>query len=136
MGHRQVSIRKYTQKDKEALFALIENEGDEWTYWQDGYRVKYEKALEECEVYLAFWEDTLCGYLRARDDFGFGVYVMDLLVDKAQRGKELGRLLIEEVCKHFPKDIVYVLGDVYPYYEDSLGYEIEGKVYIAKIKDS
>ena len=131
-----VLIKPYQPEDEETLFALIEREGEEWTYWQGENRQKYKQALEACKVYLILEGEELCGYLRARDDWGFGVYVMDLLVDKAQRGKELGRLLIEEVCKHFPKDIVYVLGDVYPYYEDSLGYEIEGKVYIAKIKDS
>ena len=135
MENNEFIIRQYTAEDKDMLFTLIENEGEEWTYWQNAYRLQYEKALAECSIYLIFEGETLCGYVRARDDYGFGVYVMDLLVDKAHRGKQYGRLLIEEVCKNFPKDIVYVLGDVYPYYEGSLAYEIEGKVYIAKVQD-
>jgi hypothetical protein len=31
-----------------------------------------------------------------------------------------------------PKDEDSVMGDVYPYYEEKLGYEIEGKIYIVK----
>ena len=36
----------------------------------------------------------------------------------------------------FNNESVYVLGDVYPYYEDKLGYEIEGKVYKVTQKGS
>jgi len=56
------------------------------------------------------------------------------LVDKQYRGKEYGRLLMEQVCRDFPDDIVYVTGDVYPYYE-KLGYKVEGKIYTVKVKD-
>jgi len=41
---------------------------------------------------------------------------------------------MERVCHDFPENTVYVLGDVYTYYEDKLGYDIEGKVYIVKPK--
>ncbi|MCL2578380.1 MAG: GNAT family N-acetyltransferase [Defluviitaleaceae bacterium] len=124
-------IRRYTRADSDSLFALIEREGDEWTYWQGENRIKYEKALDNCIVYLIFESDVLCGYARCRDDFGFGIYVLDLLVDKEYRGKEYGRLLMEQACRDFPDCIVYVTGDVYPYYE-KLGYKEEGKIYIVK----
>ena len=126
-----VSIRQYKPEDENDLFALIEREGMEWTYWQGEYRTKYKDALAECTVYLVFEGETLCGYVRARNDYGFGVYVMDLLVDKNHRGKEYGRMLMKQVCENFPQDAVYVLGDVYPYYE-KLGYGVEGKVYIVQ----
>jgi ribosomal protein S18 acetylase RimI-like enzyme len=120
----EFSIRRYETADADRLFALIEREGREWTYWQGTNRAKYRKALEEGIVYLAFDGETLCGYVRCRDDYGFGVYVLDLLVDKAYRGKEYGRLLMEQVCRDFSSATIYVLGDVYPYYE-KLGYAEE-----------
>ena len=107
---------------------MIEREGEEWTYWQGENRIKYAKALENCIVHLVFEGDTLCGFVRSRDDDGFGIYVLDLLVDKRHRGKEYGRLLMERVCCDYPNDAVYVTGDVYSYYE-KLGHEIEGKLY-------
>ena len=64
-------IRRYTLEDELALFALIEREGEEWTYWQGDDRAKYAKALDNCIVYLVFEGDTLCGYARCRDDDGF-----------------------------------------------------------------
>jgi len=127
------SIRRYTPADSDALFALIEREGKEWEYWQGENRAKYKKALESCTVYLAFEDETLCGYARCRDDDGFGVYVLDLLVDKAYRGKDYGRLLMEQAYRDYPNDTVYVTGDVYPYYE-KLEYEVEGKIYKVKLK--
>ena len=128
-------IRRYTPEDENLLFAMLEREGDEWKdYWQGSNREKYKKALANCINYLLFEGGTLCGYIRCRDDDGYGVYVYDLLVDKAFRGKEYGRLLMEQVCRDYPDDTVYVMGDIYPYYEDKLGYDIEGKIYIVKVK--
>jgi len=40
---------------------------------------------------------------------------------------------MEQTCRDYPNNAVYVTGDVYPYYE-KLGYEIEGKIYIVKPK--
>jgi len=130
---KEFSMRRYKTTDADTLFALIEREGEEWTYWQGANRAKYQTALNEGIVYLAFEGESLCGYARCRDDYGFGIYVLDLLVDKACRGKEYGRLLMEQVCHDFSDYTVYVLGDVYPYYE-KLGYAEEGKVYIVKKK--
>jgi ribosomal protein S18 acetylase RimI-like enzyme len=126
------TIRKYTSEDIERLLTLIEREGEEWTYWQGDNRAKYQKALDNCVTYLVFEGETLCGYARCRGDDGFGVYVFDLLVDKQYRGKEYGRLLMEQVCRDFPNEVVYVMGgtDIYSYYGDKLGYKEEGKVYI------
>jgi len=127
-----VVIRRYNPEDVILLFDLIEREGEEWKdYWYGDGKAKYQKALQNCIVYLAFEDGTICGYARCRDDDGFGIYVLDLLVDKQYRGKEYGRLLMEQVCRDFPGDDVYVTGDVYPYYE-KLGYDVEGKIYIVK----
>ena len=128
-----ITIERYRSEDEGRLFALIEREGEEWIdYWGDKGKPKYQKALTNSIVYLLFENETLCGYVRCRDDDGFGVYVYDLLVEKKHRGNEYGRLLMEKVCQDFPGDTVYVMGDVYPYYEEKLGYDIEGKIYIVK----
>ena len=115
--------------ETDALFALIQREGEEWSdYWRGDGRARYEVALATSTVYVAWNRDALCGYLRCRDDDGFGVYIYDLLVDRDHRGHEYGRLLMERVCDDFADSPVFVLGDVYPYYE-GLGYPVEGKVY-------
>jgi GNAT superfamily N-acetyltransferase len=129
-----VKIERYKPEEENRLFALIEREGEEWKdYWSAEGKPKYQKAIAGSIVYLIFENDNLCGYARCRDDDGFGIYVYDLLVDEKYRGKEYGRLLMEKVCSDFPNDTVYVMGDVYPYYE-KLGYDEEGKIYTVKIK--
>ncbi|MFV0393125.1 MAG: GNAT family N-acetyltransferase [Coprobacillaceae bacterium] len=130
----KIVIRRYETKDEKLLFTLLENEGEEWQdYWKGNNKLKYKKALSTCINYLLFNNDELCGYVRCRDDDGYGIYVLDLLVDKRQRGKEYGRFLMEQVCIDFPNDIVYVTSGVDPYYE-KLGYEKEGTIYQIKIK--
>ena len=130
----KIVIRRYETKDEKLLFTLLENEGEEWQdYWKGNNKLKYKKALSTCINYLLFNNDELCGYVRCRDDDGYGIYILDLLVDKKQRGKEYGRFLMEQVCIDFPNDIVYVTSGVDPYYE-KLGYEKEGTIYQIKIK--
>jgi GNAT superfamily N-acetyltransferase len=126
-------IRRYTDTDEEPLFAMIEKEGDEWRdYWLGEGREKYCRAMGNSVGYLVFEGETLCGYLRCKDDDGFGVYVHDLLVDKDYRGKEYGRLLMERVCGDFPGSAVYVMGDIPGYYEGKLGYKVEGWIYVVE----
>lgn len=133
MKNKPVTIRIYNTEDETQLFFLLENEGKEWQdYWQGAGWEKYKKALSSSIAYLIFEHGQLCGYLRCRDDDGYGVYVYDLLIDKLYRGQDYGRLLMEQVTRDFSDSPVYVLGDVYPYYEGELGYEIEGKIYIVK----
>jgi len=129
-----ISIRRYVPEDEEALFHLRKREGDEWKdTWQGEGRLKYQKALANSISYLLFEGSELCGYARCRDDDGFGFYVYDLLVDKKHRGKEYGRMLMEQACFDFPNDTIYVMSDVNPYYE-KLGYKVEGTIFIVKPK--
>lgn len=126
----EMDIRRYEPECADQLFALIEREGDEWKdYWYGEEKAKYKKALANSIVYLVFEGETLCGYARCRDDDGYGVYVYDLLVDQEHRGKEYGRLLMEQVCEDFPNDPVYAMSDVDPYYE-KLGYGRAGAIFI------
>ncbi len=73
----------------------------------------------------------MCGYVRCRNDDGFGIYVYDLLVEKAFRGRSTGRRLMEQVCTDFPSDTVYVMSGVDGYYA-KLGYPREGSVFQVK----
>jgi len=129
-----ILIRRYKLEDEEALFQLLEREGEEWKdYWQGTGRQKYQKALASSITYLLYEGSVLCGFARCRDDDGFGFYVYDLLVDKKHRGKEYGRMLMEQACHEFSNDTVYVMSDVNPYYE-KLGYKKEGTIFIVKPK--
>ena len=129
---KNITIRRYTAADEVILFSLIEAEGEEWRdYWQGEGRRKYAKALTNSICYLIFEDDVLCGFVRCRDDDGFGVYVYDLLVDRNFRGKGYGSMLIAQACKDFPDSTVYAMSDVDPYYEKQ-GYERIGSIFRVK----
>ncbi len=122
-------IKKYSTADEISLFDMLREEGDEWSvyYGEEGYD-KYSKALESSITYLAYEDRILCGYARCREDDGFGVYVYDLLVRKTYRGNQIGKLLMEQACRDFPDQPVYVMSDVDVYYE-KLGYRKEGTIF-------
>lgn len=123
-------IRRYTPEDKDQLFLMLIAEGPEWSdYYGDTSRHRYEKALDSSHTFLAYEGDVLCGYARCREDDGFGVYVYDLLVAKPYRGRNIGRRLMEQACREFPDQLVYVMSDVDAYYE-KLGYAREGSIFI------
>lgn len=65
-------IKKYTQADEKALFALIEQEGVEWAEYYDTKKEQYQKALAHSITYVLY-EEELCGYCRCRNDDGFGI---------------------------------------------------------------
>ncbi len=128
-----ITIKHYGMDDESALFALMKKEGFEWkSYWGEENRAKYRIALGNSIVYVAYEGDILCGYCRCRDDDGYGIYVYDLLVDKAHRGKQIGRQLMTQVRIDFPKDTVYVMSDVDEYYEKQ-GFQRAGSIFEACI---
>jgi GNAT superfamily N-acetyltransferase len=125
-------IKRYEKQDEDALFDLMRSE-DDWTGYSGNDQAveKYKTALSGCIVYVAYEGDTLCGFIRARDDYGFCIFIHDLLVHKKYRGNSYGRLLIEQVCKDFPGTI-YVMSDVDEYYKNQ-GYEkVEGRIIIVR----
>ena len=126
-----MEIREYTKTDEDALFALMEREGEEWfECWSATGRPRYAKALENATAtYVAIEDDQICGFVFCVGTFD--VYVDGLLVDKAYRGREIGRLLMERVCTDFPNQGIYVLSDVDEYYS-KLGYENIGTVFAVK----
>ena len=129
-----MKIRRYNaQGDCPGLFGMISAEGEEWMdYWGKGGRKSYAKALADCIVYVAEESGEICGYARCREDFGFGVYIYDLLVRPSHRGKGIGRMLMEKACADFPGQPVYVMSDVDGYYGGKLGYRREGSLFIVR----
>jgi ribosomal protein S18 acetylase RimI-like enzyme len=124
-----MTIRNYIPSDAAALLALLEHEGDAWSdYHSADGRLNFIAALESCIVFIAFDGETACGYIRARDDGGFGVYIYDLLVDKAYRGANLGRKLLDTVRAAYPTTCMYVMSDVDGYYEKQ-GFERIGSIF-------
>ena len=124
-----MEIRNYSKADESSLFDLLVDEGDEWSdYHGVAGRDKYIKALESSITFVA-WDGLLvCGFVRCREDDGFGVYIYDLLVRRTHRGRQIGKSLMEWVCKNFPDRPVYVMSDVNQYYE-KLGYRREGSIF-------
>lgn len=123
-------IKQYSIENEEELFALIEKEGDDWKeYWDEEGRIKYKKAIKDSIIYLIYEHNMLCGFLRCKDDAGFGIYVYDLLVDQNFRGKSYGKLLMEQVCEDFPNDTIYVMSDIDDYYK-KLGCKKAGTIFI------
>lgn len=124
-------IRPFAKEDAVKLFAMMEKEDDWSEYCQGENKSKYLQALLTSITYIIFEDEKICGYARCREDDGFGVYVYDLLVDADYRGKNYGRYLMEQACKDFPEQTVYVMSDVDTYYEKQ-GYQKEGSIFIVK----
>jgi len=122
-----VEIRKYTKQDEQQLFDLMEREGEEWIdCWRAPGKAKYIKALEVDTTYVVICDGKLCGFVRCVGSFT--IYIDDLLVDKAYRGREFGRHLMETVCRAHSGKEVYVMSDVDEYYS-KLGYEKAGTLF-------
>ncbi|WP_313343155.1 GNAT family N-acetyltransferase [Sedimentibacter sp.] len=127
-------IKRYSTADEMPLFDMLKEEGDEWSDYHGAKgHAKYLRALESSVTYLAYDRSILCGYARCREDDGFGIYVYDLLVRKTYRGKQIGKMLMEQACKDFSDQSVYVMSDVDIYYE-KLGYRREGSIFEVKYK--
>ncbi|NLT39089.1 MAG: GNAT family N-acetyltransferase [Clostridiales bacterium] len=124
-------IKKYDTTIESLLFDMLADEGDDWReYYGAKGREKYRKALGSSIAYVAFDGEHACGYIRCREDDGFGVYVYDLLVRRTHRGMSIGAALMDQVRRDFPCQPVYVMSDVDPYYE-KLGYRRVGSIFLA-----
>ncbi len=125
-----MEIRRYRRlDDEEKLMKLLSDEGEDWSCYTTGTAAeKYRAALEASITYVAYEGETLCGYSRSINDCGFYIYVCDLLVAPAHRGKAIGRKLMECIYDEYPDCVVYVMSDVDVYYT-KLGYRREGSVF-------
>jgi len=121
-----IQIQKYNpSKDYEQLLALIQSEGEEWEEYLDP---KYQVNLAQSITYVAYSDEVLCGYSRSMSDFGYFVWVIDLLVGEPYRGHSIGQQLLECIQLDFPNQEVFVMSDVDAYYE-KLGYTKEGSIF-------
>lgn len=127
-----LSVRPFEMEDDAALFALFEREGEEWKdYWEADNRETYRAVMAESINYVILHDGTLCGYIRCHQDGAYGVFVYDLLVDQAYRGRHYGKRLLERVREDHPGQELYVLSDSDPYYE-KLGFELVGSIFLLR----
>ncbi|MGI6451430.1 MAG: GNAT family N-acetyltransferase [Desulfitobacteriia bacterium] len=124
-----MEIKLYSSADEICLFNMLREEGPEWEcYYNPTALEKYRAALTASLTYVAYNDNTLCGFVRCRDDNGFGLYIYDLLVRKSYRGHGIGRQLLEFVCAKHPQSTVYVMSDTDEYYQ-KLGCRREGSIF-------
>lgn len=129
-----MEIRKYVGSDDIGLFNMMLNEGTDWScYYADDVIDKYKNALRNSITYVVIEDERICGYIRCKNDDGFGIYILDLLVNKDYRGRQFGRKLIEIICNLYPKDTVYVTSSADQYYE-KIGCRREGSVLEIRLK--
>lgn len=129
-----MEIRQYLKSDDTSLFEMMKAEGVDWSeYYSEKNIDRYKKALSSSIVFVAWNGEKICGYVRARDDEGFGVYIYDLLVRKSFRGNSLGYKLIKKVCEKYPNDNIYVMSDVDEYYEKQ-DFRREGSIFQIQYK--
>ncbi len=124
-------IRKYSTKYESGVMNIIEAEGQDWAcYWAEPNRGKYKKALATSISYVALHEEDVCGYSRSMMDALY-IYICDLLVTPACRGKQLGKKLMERVAAEYPDFPIYIMSGNDEYYS-KLGYSKAGSVYLLK----
>jgi ribosomal protein S18 acetylase RimI-like enzyme len=109
-----MEVRRYNkQTDEASLLRMIENEED-WDY-----------------AYVAEEKGEILGYSRSLEDWGFCIYVCDLLVRADYRGRHLGKKLMECLHLDYPGLEIYVMSDVDNYY-GKLNYKRVGSIFEVK----
>ncbi len=123
-------VRPYAaDRDFPAILALLQSEGDEWSCYHDKrHRNAYKQSLEKSITFVAEDARAIVGFSRSIEDFGFYIYVCDLLVRRDYRGQNLGRRLMAPLIAKFSGYDVFVMSDVDPYYV-KLGYQREGSIF-------
>jgi GNAT superfamily N-acetyltransferase len=108
-----MEILSYNHTYEVQLFDLIQSD-PEWLEYIE-FKQKYIQALEQSSAFIMMENEQCIGFIRGKDDAGFGFYVYDLLVRKDKRGHGYGKVLIDHVRNLYQP--VYVMSDVDPYYE-------------------
>jgi ribosomal protein S18 acetylase RimI-like enzyme len=103
--------------DEQNMFDMVRDMGADWSDYSSD-TAKFARALNGSIVFVAYDNaGKMCGYIRCRDDDGYGIYIYDLLVIPTHRGKNIGRELINRVAAEFPTAPIYAMSDADPYYE-------------------
>lgn len=124
-----MEIKLYSKSDEKNLFNMLRSEGSEWEcYSGEKAADSYKHALKNSITFVAYENEILCGYIRCRNDDGFGIYIYDLLVKKVFRGNNLGKKLIEKICTEYSGCTVYVMSDADGYYKKQ-GFSNIGSVF-------
>lgn len=80
----------------EEAFALVRT-----TTWARGMpRDLFERALDGSVCFSVFKEDRLIAFGRAITDLATYAYWTDIVVDAAERGRGIGRFLVETMLSH------------------------------------
>ena len=108
-----MEIVRYTESYERLLFDLIQTDPEWETYFSQ--KPMYTEALNQSTVFIILDNEQCVGFIRGKDDSGFGFYVYDLLVRQDHRGHGFGKQLIDHVRLFY--EPVYVMSDVDRYYE-------------------
>jgi len=126
-----MTIRTYNKAlDETSLMAMIKAE-EGWDYADEPHTERYKQALDTSITYVAYMDNDLCGYSRSLSDGYLYLFVCDLLVMPAFRGRDIGRGLMECLYQDNPDFTAYVMSGVDEYYE-KLEYKKEGSIFEVK----
>lgn len=123
-----MEIAPYTAADEHELLVALKRDRDWDCFTSDDAIDHYRARLRNGVTYVGRHEGEFCGYLRALLDEGLALYVSELYVVPAWRGRALGRTLLARTTADFPRLTVYILSDEDAYYE-KLGYRRIGSVF-------
>lgn len=124
-----MEIRLYDEKiDYTKILLLFKTEKDWICYTGKDVIEKYKESLKRSITYVAYSDNELIGYSRSIEDFGFYIYICDLLVHKEHRGNNLGQKLMDCIVQDYPNYEIFVMSDVDEYYK-KLGYKREGTLF-------
>ncbi len=121
------TVVRYGTAHEQALLALLGAEPDWDTFTSEPALQRFRRALAESDTWVCVDNAAPCGYVRAIVD-AFGVYVSELYLSPAHRGRGYGRAMLARIRAQHPDANVYVLSDEDAYY-DRLGCRRIGSVY-------
>ena len=123
-----MEIIRYRPEHRDALIAAIAVDPAWAMFTRQGAAERYAQRLRESVTYVALDGGRFVGYLRALLDDGFALYISELFVVPAMRGRRIGGRLMSRLKQDFAGLTVYALSDEDRYYE-KLGHARVGSVF-------
>ena len=120
-------VQVYEQRFEQPLLQLLRSEPDWQLLVNDDVIDAFRRALASGDTRVLLHDDLVCGYVRAVVD-DLAVYISELYVAPAHRGRGLGKALLEKTKSTYPGREVYVLSDEDRYYE-KLHYKRVGSIF-------